>query len=200
MFIYLIVNHVTGKYYVGQHKGKNLRKYLQQKMSHARSGVSENSHLYASMRKHPNLSDWSIHALRSDIQSREELDRTENDFIKFLKAQDEGFGYNLRCGTYHPPEGRAKNRVFNSLIVDKKELWEKQGRRCIICQESLLLWDKFTSHIDRDAATGEVRGLLCHRCKCGLRGFRDNQIALTAAIDYLRHFEVQRHDRRKKIC
>jgi len=36
MFIYLIVNHTTGKYYVGQHKGDNLKKYLQRKFSEAR--------------------------------------------------------------------------------------------------------------------------------------------------------------------
>lgn len=32
MVIYLIVNRVTGKYYVGQHKGDNLNAYFQTKV------------------------------------------------------------------------------------------------------------------------------------------------------------------------
>jgi hypothetical protein len=98
MFIYLIVNHETGKYYVGQHKGSNLKKYLQQKFHHAQRGISERSHLYNSMRAHPDPKVWSIHALRSDIQTREELDETERDFIKFLRATDPEYGYNICRG------------------------------------------------------------------------------------------------------
>lgn len=98
MFIYLIVNHETGKYYVGQHKGNNLRKYFQQKFSHAQAEISGSSRLFNSMRKHPDKSVWSIHALRSDIQDKSELDQTERDFIKFLQAQDPQFGYNICRG------------------------------------------------------------------------------------------------------
>jgi hypothetical protein len=98
MFIYLIVNHTTGKYYVGQHKGNSLKKYLQQKLHHAQKDISSNSRLYRSMRAHPDKNSWSIHALRSDIQDREELDQTEKDFIVFLKAQDPEYGYNICRG------------------------------------------------------------------------------------------------------
>ena len=98
MLIYLIVNHETGKYYVGQHKGNNPRKYLSQKFYHAQKGVSKNSKLYNSMRKHPNHSVWSIHALRADIQDRAELDQTEREFISFLRSQDPEFGYNICRG------------------------------------------------------------------------------------------------------
>jgi hypothetical protein len=113
MFIYLIVNHETGKYYVGQHKGNNLKKYLQQKFHHAQKGISSRSRLYNSMRKHPLPSSWSIHALRADIQTKSELDETERDFIKFLRATDPEYGYNIcRRGEGftgpHGPAARAK--------------------------------------------------------------------------------------------
>jgi len=98
MFIYLIVNHETGKYYVGQHKGNNLKKYLQQKFHHAQRGISNQSRLYQSMRAHSDPSIWSIHALRSDIQTREALNEVEREFIKFLKAQDPEYGYNICRG------------------------------------------------------------------------------------------------------
>src|SRR5271157_3751682 len=118
MFIYLIVNRETGKYYVGQHKGADLRRYLQKKLSQARY-YKGSSHLYNSMKKHlPHL--WSIHALRSDIQTREELDQTERDFIKFLKSQDPEYGYNICRGGEgftgpHTVEARAKMSVSQKI-------------------------------------------------------------------------------------
>ena len=98
MFIYLIVNHITGKYYVGQHKGNNLKKYLQDKFAAAKRKTSGNSHLFNSMRKYTDHSAWSIHALLSDVQTRPELDAYEKDFIAFLKSQDPEYGYNICRG------------------------------------------------------------------------------------------------------
>src|SRR3954465_5929696 len=95
MFIYLIVNRVTGKYYVGQHKGDRPAKYLQRKLSEARRKRSSSSYLFNSMRKHPDPSGWSIHALLRHITNRAELDQSEKDFIKFLKSQDPEYGYNI---------------------------------------------------------------------------------------------------------
>ena len=97
MFIYLIVNHTTGKYYVGQHKGNNLRKYLQTKLSDAFKNRGGSSHLFASMRKHGREA-FTIHALLSDIHTKPELDAYERDFITFLKSQDPEYGYNICRG------------------------------------------------------------------------------------------------------
>jgi len=97
MFIYLIINRVTGKYYVGQHKGKELKRYFQKKFSTARHACGS-SRLYNSMRKHPLPCDWSIHALLSDIQTKPELDAYERDFIAFLRSQDPKYGYNICRG------------------------------------------------------------------------------------------------------
>ena len=69
MFIYLIVNHITGKYYVGQHKGNNLKKYFQTKLSDAQRHRGGRSHLFASVRKH-GRDAFTVHALLSDIQTR----------------------------------------------------------------------------------------------------------------------------------
>ena len=111
MFIYLIVNHMTGKYYVGQHKGNNLKAYLQRKISAAKHKEAEGSILFRSMRKHTNPSVWSIHALRSDIQTKEELDQTEKDFIAFLKATNLEYGYNICRGG----EGFTGKHTFESI-------------------------------------------------------------------------------------
>ena len=96
MFVYLIANHETGKYYVGQHKGNNLKQYLQKKFYEARHYLSRRSRLYASMRKHGREA-FTIHALLF-VQTRAELDQKEKDFITFLKSQDPEYGYNICRG------------------------------------------------------------------------------------------------------
>lgn len=98
MFIYVIVNSETLKIYIGQHKGPDLGKYLSKKFYVANHGTSgTRSHLYASMRKHPRDS-WSIHALVSGIESREELNELEKHFIQVLKVQHPDIGYNICDG------------------------------------------------------------------------------------------------------
>ena len=97
MFVYVIVNSETLKLYVGQHKGKNLRQYLQEKLSEARHGFSGRSHVYSSMRRH-SKEVWSIHPLISDLQTREECDHWERVLIKALKSQHPDVGYNICRG------------------------------------------------------------------------------------------------------
>ncbi len=97
MHIYLIVNHATGKYYVGQHKGSSLQKYLISKLWDAEHQRNGQSYLYASMRKHGRAA-FTIHSLLSDIQTKAELDQYEKDFIKFLRARDPEYGYNICKG------------------------------------------------------------------------------------------------------
>jgi len=125
MFIYLIVNHATGKYYVGQHKSNDLKKYFQRKFSDARHDKGS-SHLFRSMRKHPLPCDWSIHALLSDVPTKSELDQYEKDFIAFLKSQDPEYGYNICRGGEgftgpHTEEAKKKNAAASRLM------WQRPG-------------------------------------------------------------------------
>ncbi len=115
MFIYLIVNHITGKYYVGQHKSADLQHYLQQKFYEAEHRLKARSYLYASMRKHGREA-FTIHALLSDVQTRSELDTYERDFIAFLRSQDPEYGYNICRGGEgftgpHTEQWKEKMRV-----------------------------------------------------------------------------------------
>ena len=133
MFIYLIAHHETGRYYVGQHKGNNLKKYLQQKFHHAQRGISSNSRLYRSMRAHPTPASWSIHALRSDIQTREELDQTERDFIKFLRATDPEYGYNI-CRGGEGFTGPHTERAKKKMSANSRCSWQRPEYRQRIVQ------------------------------------------------------------------
>jgi group I intron endonuclease len=145
MFIYLIANHVTGKYYVGQHKGNNLKRYLQQKFYEADRRLGGKSYLYASMRKH-GRSAFSIHALLSDVQTKIELDRCEKDFILFLKSRDHNYGYNI-CrggegrtdkGWHHKPETKEKISKSNEgKHRDRLMSPENQAKRIPAWQKSV---------------------------------------------------------------
>ncbi len=127
MFIYLIVNHITGKYYVGQHKGADLKKYFQRKFSDARHDKGS-SYLFRSMRKHPLPCDWSIHALLSDVQTKAELDQYEKDFIVFLRSRDHEYGYNIcKGGEGHTGPHTETTRL--KIIENTRRMWQRPGHK-----------------------------------------------------------------------
>jgi hypothetical protein len=97
VFIYVITNTVTGKIYIGQHKGNSLKKYLQTKLSDASKHRGGQSRLYNSMRKHPK-EVWSIEPLFSNIQTKEELDRLERLLIALYDTRNPEIGYNICKG------------------------------------------------------------------------------------------------------
>lgn len=121
MFVYLIVNHATGKYYVGQHKGNDLQHYLQQKFYEAEHRLKARSYLYASMRKHGRTA-FTIHALLSEVQTRPELDAYERGFITFLKSQDPEYGYNICRGGegFTGPHSEASKKKQRLAILGRK--------------------------------------------------------------------------------
>lgn len=45
---------------------------------------------------------------------------------------------------------------------------EEQDGRCPICKRPLLARGDQRPHVDHDHLTGEVRGILCHRCNVGV--------------------------------
>jgi hypothetical protein len=63
--------------------------------------------------------------------------------------------------------------------ADVARMLEEQASRCAIC---LAAFEKF--HVDHSHETGEVRGLLCHRCNIRLGGW-DDPTWRAAAIKYL---------------
>jgi group I intron endonuclease len=135
MYIYLIVNHVTGKYYIGQHKGRNLKQYLQQKFYEAKNHLGGSSYLYASIRKHGREA-FSIHALLSDVQTKLELDQHEKNFIEFLQSRNPEFGYNI-CKGGEGFTGKHSSTARQKISAASKAMWRKPEIRDVISKKAI---------------------------------------------------------------
>lgn len=68
-------------------------------------------------------------------------------------------------------------------------LFEKQGGKCAICGADHCggRWNA-RFHVDHNAETGTVRGLLCNKCNRGLGLFNDHPERLRNAAKYLESF------------
>jgi len=95
-------------------------------------------------------------------------------------------------GYYYKDKNMTRKRIRKYLYgitpEDFDTMWEKQHRRCAICNKELQqsygkLHD--TCHVDHNHKTGKVRALLCLQCNslCGMA--RDNSAILIKAAKYL---------------
>jgi hypothetical protein len=85
-------------------------------------------------------------------------------------------------------QARERRRTL-ALYGLTEEQWDRlvayQGNRCAICPTTTPGGRGESWHIDHDAATGVVRGLLCHGCNTGIGNLRHDPKILMAAVEYL---------------
>ncbi len=127
MFVYIIVNEVSGKFYIGKTISKNLGKYLKDKIWEAEHRSSLRSHLYAAIRK-CGPEHFHIFPLISDCQTNDELCHWERLLIKALKSQHPDIGYNICRGGEgftgpHSPE--TKKKIADASV----EMWKREDIR-----------------------------------------------------------------------
>ena len=124
MFVYVIVNDVDWKIYIGKTTRPNLRQYLQKKFWYAAHRPALHSHLYAAIRKY-GKENFHIHPLISNLQTDEELGRWEQVLIKCLAAQNPAVGYNIcREGegfTGPQPPKRPSKKIAHA----SEEMWKR---------------------------------------------------------------------------
>jgi len=98
MFVYMILNQENGKIYIGKTITSDLKKYLRDKLSSARTERYEGrSHLFAAMRKYPPYV-WAIFPLISSLKSDKEICFWERVLVAEYDSQNPSIGYNLRPG------------------------------------------------------------------------------------------------------
>jgi hypothetical protein len=71
--------------------------------------------------------------------------------------------------------------LYGIGIEEYEEMHAAQDGRCLICTDRPVRG----LVVDHCHVTGEVRGLLCHICNCGLGSFNDTPQLLYRAIQYL---------------
>lgn len=76
-------------------------------------------------------------------------------------------------------------REYGITLQCYNRIYKEQNGNCCICGISESELDK-KLFIDHDHESGEVRGLLCHKCNTALGGFKDNLDLLLSAISYLK--------------
>ena len=123
MFVYVIVNDMDWKIYIGKTTRPNLRQYLQKKFWYAAHRPALHSHLYAAIRKY-GKENFHIYPLISNLQTDEELCHWEWVLIKSLATQNPTVGYNICRGGEgftgpHSPE--TKEKISHASI----EMWKR---------------------------------------------------------------------------
>ncbi len=80
-------------------------------------------------------------------------------------------------------------RIFHNYGLTEteyNEMLEDQDYACKICSRPIQLERHGKLVVDHIKGTKAVRGLLCHGCNRGLGFFKENTLALSNAIEYLR--------------
>lgn len=81
------------------------------------------------------------------------------------------------------PDNRSRwfKRAYGMTEADVDALFEKQGRKCAICETTeSRIW-----HLDHDHESGAIRAVLCLNCNCGIGHLGDDPVLLRKAAAYL---------------
>lgn len=97
MFVYIIVNRVNGKYYVGKTTTANLQSYFRVTIKGALRGVKGRTLLNRAIRKH-GAENFCIEPLISTLTTDAELCHWERELIARMQSQNPKYGYNLAGG------------------------------------------------------------------------------------------------------
>lgn len=83
---------------------------------------------------------------------------------------------------------RALNFIKRTYNVSKEaavELFVKRQQSCEVCYRKWIPGEKALS-IDHDHKTGQIRGILCHKCNTALGNVGDSEEILQRLIQYLK--------------
>lgn len=78
----------------------------------------------------------------------------------------------------------AMKYYYGVTIEQKKEMWLKQNKKCLICKKNIE-WED--SRLDHDHVSRKVRGILCDDCNLLLGHSFDKIEILKAATQYLKN-------------
>ena len=129
MYIYVITNKITGKIYIGQHKGANLKQYLQKKFYYARNQKTGSSYLFNAMRKHPDYRDWSINSL-VEVDTKAALNIWEQVLIELWDTRNPEVGYNI-CKGGEGYTGPFTEDMKKAWCDGNKRYWDERKQNLV---------------------------------------------------------------------
>lgn len=143
VIVYLLLNQVNGKGYVGQHKGDTLSKRWNSNLNNCKT----NTHLQAAIKKYGPKS--FTRTVLAHASCQEELDLLEKFHITIFQTCDPRYGYNLQTGGLrgtgrHLPEtrqriGEAVRRRWKGKTPAEMARHAEMAR-----QSATLMWEKKT--------------------------------------------------------
>lgn len=80
-----------------------------------------------------------------------------------------------------------RNKTLKKYGLDinsYNKIYDDQNGKCKICS------DKINLCVDHCHSTGKVRGLLCNFCNTGLGSFKNNELFLLNAIEYIKNSKI----------
>ena len=189
MFVYFIVNHINGKYYIGKTKGSDLQKYWKSqrwKINNPDRSQTSKPYLYNAVRKY-GWDNFSIHPLITDCQTDEELLHWEEALIKALGAQK--YGYNICAG------GRGAAGWVPSKETKAKISASNQGKH----RERLMSSENQKKRVEAWGQSLEQHGGTFHTPETleKLKAIRANQDEMHRLEAY-RKFEAEHGTERRK--
>jgi group I intron endonuclease len=127
MFVYVIVNVVNCKIYVGKTKENNLQHYWSRQKDSILKGDAGKPHLYNAVRKY-GWDNFTIYPLVTDCANNEALCVWEQALIKIFLARDPEIGYNIcKGGEGHTAPHSEESRL--KIIENTRLMWQRPGHK-----------------------------------------------------------------------
>jgi hypothetical protein len=127
MFVYIIINNINGKVYIGKTVGPSLSRYLKQKIYDVKKGWNGVSHLYNAM-KHHGVEHFHIYPLISTLTTNEDLCFYERVLIAQYDSQNPDVGYNI-CRGGEGFTGRWSESQTEKMRLIMRAKWKEVGYR-----------------------------------------------------------------------
>ena len=113
-------------------------------------------------------------------------ERVDNKSKQWRKDNpDKMLGYTKKYNK-SSTEKRRRSTIkyrYGLSYEDWQKIWDNQNGQCIICEKPFI--SPSDACVDHNHKTGEVRGLLCHRCNCGIGYLNDDPKIMAKAIEYV---------------
>ena len=106
------------------------------------------------------------------------------EYVRTHYAQVKAKDKEWRKRNYEKIRHYGLKNNYSASLQEYELIWKSQGYLCAICKRPRLPEEKAFC-LDHNHETGELRGILCHKCNMGLGYFKESTDSLRHALEYL---------------